>query len=165
MAKIEVSVVINRPVQEVWDFFGDLRNSPYWTRSGSLLRQTSAGPMGVGATIESGKLVLGRFDIKSQSLVVTKYEPPERVVLMATVQILGPTTTGFTFERVEQGTRLTRTTEGEFGGLMGFVVSLVLGFLRSSHQIELGNIKRLVEATARDQKVDVPTPLVPMHRG
>jgi uncharacterized protein YndB with AHSA1/START domain len=163
--RIEISVVINRPVQEVWDFFADLRNSPHWTRSGSEIRQTSPGALGVGATLESRKLVLGRFDIKSQALVVTKYEPPNLVWYTSEVALLGSIGGGFAFERVEQGTRLTRTTEGEFGGILGFLGPVLLGFLRSSQQIELRNIKRLVESVAHDPRADAPTRLVPMHRG
>jgi uncharacterized membrane protein len=44
MLRIDVTTLISRPVQEVWDFFNDLTNSPRWTRSGSEVRQTSDGP-------------------------------------------------------------------------------------------------------------------------
>jgi uncharacterized protein YndB with AHSA1/START domain len=153
--RIEVHVLINRPVQEVWDFFSDLRNSPHWTRSGSEVQQTSAGAMGVGATLESRKLVLGRFDIKSQSLVVTRWEPPHLVWYTAKIPLVGSLGGGFSFERVEQGTRLTRTTEGDLGGILGLISPMLLGPLRSSQQIELGNIKRLVEA-AYEMQVEAP---------
>ena len=45
--RIAVSTLINRPLQEVWDFSMDLSNSSQWTASGSELRQTSTGPPGV----------------------------------------------------------------------------------------------------------------------
>jgi hypothetical protein len=120
--------------------------------------------MGVGATIASRKLVLGRFTITSQALVVTKWEPPHLVWYTAKVPLLGNLGGGFSFERVEQGTRLTRTTEGEFTGVRGFVVPMLLGSIRSSQQIELNNIKRLVEAAVHDPRVEAPTPLVAIHR-
>jgi uncharacterized protein YndB with AHSA1/START domain len=157
--RIEIDIVINRPVQEVWDFFADLRNSPHWTRSGSEVRQTSAGAMGVGATLESRKLVLRRFDIKSQALVVTKYEPPHLVWYTSKVPLLGSVGGGFAFEPVEQGTRLTLTTDGD-GGILGFLGPVLLGFIRSSQQIELRNLKRLVESAAHDPRVDAPTRMV-----
>ena len=88
MVRIDVSTLISRPVQEVWDFFIDLTNSSHWTRSGSELRKTSDGPLGVGTTIESVKPMLGR-EIKSQRLVATRYEPPNLVSFTAVVPILG----------------------------------------------------------------------------
>jgi uncharacterized protein YndB with AHSA1/START domain len=162
--RIEIDIVINRPVQEVWDFFADFRNSPHWTRSGSEVRQTSAGVMGVGAMLESRKLVLGRFDIKSQTLVVTKYEPPHLVWYTSKVPLLGSIGGGFVFEPAEQGTRLTRTSDGEFGGILGFLGPVLLGFIRSSQQIELRNLKRLVESAAHDPRVDTPTRMVEMGK-
>src|SRR5207245_8974345 len=78
MVRIDVTIVISRPVQEVWDFFIDFTNSSHWTRSGSELRQTSEGPVGVGTTVESVRPMFGR-EIKSQRLVATRYEPPHLV--------------------------------------------------------------------------------------
>jgi len=53
MLRIEVSTLVSRLVPEVWGYFIDLTNSARWTRSGSELRQTSDGALGVGATINS----------------------------------------------------------------------------------------------------------------
>ena len=107
MLRIAVNTLINRPVQEVWDFFLDLTNSPRWTRSGSELRQMSEAPLGVGATITSVRPIFGR-EIKSQTIVVTHYEPGHLISLTTAVPLLGHTTGGFTFERVGGGTRLSR---------------------------------------------------------
>src|SRR6266550_2225627 len=74
MLRIDVTTLIARPVQEVWDFFIDLTNSPRWTRSGSELRRTSPGALGVGATLESVRPMFGR-EIKSQTIEVTRYAP------------------------------------------------------------------------------------------
>src|SRR5207253_10404804 len=96
MVRIDVTTKINRPVQEVWDFFIDLTNSPHWTRSGSTLHQTSAGALGVGATVESGRRVLGR-DFKAQTITATEYEPAHLISYTADVPLLGHIASGFTF--------------------------------------------------------------------
>src|SRR5205814_7761743 len=88
MVRVDVSNVIARPVQEVWDFFVDLTNSPRWTRSGSELRQTSEGPLGVGSTVESVRPLFGR-EIKSQRVVATAFEPSPLIRLPAEGQLLG----------------------------------------------------------------------------
>jgi uncharacterized protein YndB with AHSA1/START domain len=116
--RIDVETVISRPVQEVWDYFIDLKHSPRWTRSGSELRATSAGPFGVGTTVESVRPLFGR-EIRSQRLVTTHYEPPQLVSFTAEVPLIGHLVGGFTFESIGGGTRLSRWTELEAAGRAG----------------------------------------------
>jgi hypothetical protein len=145
MTELEVAVDIGRPVSEVWAFVTDLTNSPNWTRSGSELRQTSRGPLGVGATIESSHRILGR-EIKSQSLRVTGYEPEHAIFLVSQIPILGRADVRLAFERIEVGTRLTRTSAIEPGRLFRFVLPALRPLLRSDQNTEMANIKRQVEA-------------------
>ena len=146
MIRIEKSVVINRPVQEVWDFVTDLTNSPRWTRSGSALRQTSDGPPGVGATIESRRQLFGRFEVKSQSIVVTEYEPNHSVSYEARVPLLRRAAQRLLFEAVAEGTRLTRSTEVEPGRALRVLQPVVPRLIRAIHTTELARLKRLIEA-------------------
>ena len=145
MESVAVSVLINRPVQEVWDFFSDFRNSPMWTRSGSELRQTSSGTMGVGAIVESHRQ-MGPFDVKSQTLQVTEYDPNHRIWFIGKIPLIGRVVGGFLFEKTVDGTRLTRTTEAELGGLLRLLGSRFVRVVGSSQQIELNTLKRLIEA-------------------
>lgn len=145
MLRIEVNTLVNRPVQEAWDFFIDLTNSPHWTASGSELRQTSAGPPGLGMTVESVRPMFGR-ELKSQRIVVTQYEPGHLISMTTAVPLLGHAAMRFTFESVGGGTRLSR--EGEFGlgraqGLIGPILSR---FLHKGWRTEMANLKRLIEA-------------------
>jgi len=145
MVRIDVTIVISRPVQEVWDFFIDFTNSSHWTRSGSELRVTSEGPFGVGTTVESVRPMFGR-EIKSQRLVATRYEPPDLVSFTAAVPVLGDLTGGFTLESVGGETRLSRWTELNAGGLRGAIGSILAPIVRRSQGTELSNLKRLIEA-------------------
>jgi uncharacterized protein YndB with AHSA1/START domain len=147
MLRIDVTTLISRPVQEVWDFFFDLTNSPRWTRSGSELRKTSEGAYGVGTTIESVRPMFGR-EIKSQTLVVTHYDPPHLVSFTADVTVLGHVIGGFTFESVAGETRLSRWTELKRGGAMGLLGRILAPVLRRAQGTELANLKRLIEARA-----------------
>ena len=145
MAVLTVAVDIRRPVSEVWAFVTDLTNSPNWTRSGSELRQTSAGTMGVGATIESSRRILGR-DIKSQSLRVTAYEPERAVSFVAKIPILRRAEVRLVFEPIAGGTRVIRTSEVEPGQVLRFLLPLLLPVLTSVQNTEMANIKRQLEA-------------------
>src|SRR5712691_2002975 len=53
MLRIEMSEVINRPVEDVWRVVTNFDNWAKAARSRSEFRQTSEGPLGVGATVES----------------------------------------------------------------------------------------------------------------
>jgi len=148
MLRIDVTTLISRPVQEVWDYFIDLTNSPQWTRSGSELRPTTEGPLGVGTTVESVRNLFGR-EIKSQTLVTTHYEPGHVVSFTADVKLLGHLIGGFTFETVGSQTRLSRWTEMESGGAKRLVGTMLAPVVRKSQGTELANLKRLIEARAR----------------
>ena len=147
MVRVDVTTLISRPVQEVWDFFIDFTNSSHWTRSGSELRATSAGPFGVGTTLESVRTMFGR-EIKSQTLVVTHYDPGRRVSFTAEVAILGHLVGGFTFESMGTETRLSRWTQLGGGGPRELLGRLLLPLVRRSQGTELANLKRLIEARA-----------------
>ena len=145
MLRIAVSTLINRPVHEVWDFFIDLTNASQWTASGSELRQTSAGPPGVGMTIESVRPLFGR-EITSQRIEILQYEPGRFISMTTAVPLLGHAAMRFTFESVGGGTRLSR--EGELGlgraeRLLGPILTRVL---RKRWRHEMANLKRLIEA-------------------
>ena len=147
MVRIDVTTLISRPVQDVWDYFIDLRNSPLWTRSGSELRPSSAEPFGVGTTIQSVRKVLGR-EIKSQTLVATHYDPGHLVSFNADVALLGRLIGGFTFESEGGGTRLSRWTELEGGRARETIGTILSPAVRKAQGAELANLKRLIEARA-----------------
>ena len=148
MVRIDVTTLISRPVQEVWDFFIDFKHSPQWTRSGSELRATSDGPFGVGTTVESIRPMFGR-EIKSQTLFTTRYEPGHLISFTADVALVGRLIGGFTFERVGEETRLSRWTELEHGGARELLGKLLAPVVRRAQGTELANLKRLIEAQAR----------------
>jgi uncharacterized protein YndB with AHSA1/START domain len=145
MLRIEVTTLINRPVQEAWDFFTDLTNSPRWTRSGSELRQTSEGALGVGATIESVRPMFGR-EIKSQTIVVTQYEPRHLISFTSDVKLLGRVTGGVTFENVGGATRLSRWSEADLGRANRLLGPILARLVRWGQGSEMSNLKRLIEA-------------------
>jgi uncharacterized protein YndB with AHSA1/START domain len=150
MLRIEKTVLINRPAEEVWDFVGDLKNSPGWTRSGSELRQTSEGPVGVGTTIESRRRLFGR-DVKSQSLRVVRYQPIHEVVFEGSVPLLGHPNMRLLFEPTAAGTRLTRIAELDVRGPLRLLQPVLARLLSSVFETEMTSIKRLIEARAQSQ--------------
>lgn len=147
MARIDVSTQINRPVSEVWDYFTDLSNSSHWTRSGSELRLTSAGPLAVGSAVESVRSVFGR-ELKSQAMVATSVEHNRLISFTSDIPVLGRILGGFTFEAVGASTRLSRWSELKPGGFRGALGTLIAPVVRNAQRTEMANLKRLIEARA-----------------
>ena len=140
--RITKSVLINRPVEVVWAFVTDLRNTPNWTRSGSELRLTSEGPPQVGATVEGRRRLFRRFDIKTQGIVISEYEPNHAFSIDATVPLMGRANQRLLFEPVAGGTRLTRSGDLKLRRIIQPLVPRLIGSVWTT---ELANLKRLIE--------------------
>jgi hypothetical protein len=66
------SVVINRPVEQVFAFVSDLENDPLWT-PGAVMRRTSQGPLGVGTTFQQYDRFMGRrMDLSLRSPTMSR---------------------------------------------------------------------------------------------
>lgn len=145
MIKAETSVVINRPVEKVFEFVNASENAPQW-RSGVLESwQTSEGPIGVGTTLTEVIRFLGRR-IES-TFEVMEYEPNRKISAKTTS---GPISfeVSRTFESVEGGTRLTVTIEGETGGFFKLAEPLVARMTNRQIETDHANLKDLLEAQA-----------------
>ena len=76
MTKIEHSVVIGRPLKDVWTYVVDPAHNPVWQSPVSEVRPGAAVPLQVGSTFEEVMQFLGRrFDV---TWTVTDYEPMSR---------------------------------------------------------------------------------------
>jgi uncharacterized membrane protein len=137
--ELEVSIVIERPVPTVWDFYAvhHVENHPRWDSSLEL-EATSDGPIGVGSVIKRRATRFGRTT--EGTMEVLEYEP-ERVMRVETHD--GPTTIqGFArFEAV--GPRETKLTlGGEFPGMEESMAQQVRPMIERS----ASTIKSLVES-------------------
>src|SRR5438270_12704194 len=79
MIKVENSVVINRPIREVFAFAGagHIRNHKQWSPALLEIEQTSDGPIAVGTTFHQVRNVNGkRTDINSE---ITEFEREQKL--------------------------------------------------------------------------------------
>ena len=113
MTKFEHTVVINRPVEEVWAYLMDAGNDPVWQRPILEVRHGAGETLEVGSTVTEVAQFLGRrFEL---SFVVTELQPPYRSAVQATP---GPVRLSGTYElaEVQEGTRFTMTAVVEGHG-------------------------------------------------
>jgi len=141
--RIQESVQINRPVEEVYEFVANPENLPEWTGTVIETRKDTLGPLLEGNTFTSVAKFLGRR-IESP-FEVTAHEFPRRHSHKSTGGPL-PTEWTLTFEEVAGGTRYTQVAEGEPGGFFGLVGPLLERVGRRQLRTDLANLKDLLEA-------------------
>lgn len=109
MIKLESTAVINRPVEEVWDFVTDCTNEPQWHTDCAAARLTSPEPLQPGST-QAWSMTYAKGD--EAQLRVTELQPHRREQLetISAPMNIKPLLT-YTFEPEGTGTRFTRAME------------------------------------------------------
>jgi uncharacterized membrane protein len=144
MAKLEISTVINRPVEEVFAFVSNYENLSKWNSLSSEVKKTSEGPIGVGTTYRTVVKFLGqRIEGETE---VTEYETNRSIAHKAKWPF--PVENRLIFERVAGGTRVSLMTEGEPGGFFKLAEPLLVSMLKRQFEADLANLKDLMEAHA-----------------
>jgi uncharacterized protein YndB with AHSA1/START domain len=142
MIKFNLSVVIHRPIEDVFAYANDLSHWPEWN-PGLIEASAPEGPFHAGTRIREVFRFLGRR-IES-TFEVVEYEP-NRQVTYRTVAGPIPMTGTQTYEPVDGATKLTVTGEGEAGGFFKLAEPVVAQMTRRQFQTGLDNLKDLLEA-------------------
>jgi uncharacterized protein YndB with AHSA1/START domain len=141
---IEKSIVINRPIEEVFDTATCLRSCVNWQASVVQAEKVSDGPTGVGTQFKhTGKFLGISFE---SNPVVTRYEPS---------RVFGYSNGGspqfdvlFSFEPVGEGTRFTAKVSSNNPDTVFRQIALPLVVAAMGRGIEtaMHNLKDLMEA-------------------
>ncbi len=145
MEGFELTIVINRSIEEAFGFLSNLENDIKWRSEWVETRHVSGEAPGVGATYNLTGEFLGRR-IPTMYEVI-EYEP-NRSAAWKTVSGPLPLTFRRTFERVEGGTRFTVKYETEVRGFFKLVMSLLARTVVRQHEGDLRNAKELMETHA-----------------
>ncbi len=143
MINVEASIIISRPIEEVFAYVSDFRNTAQWQSGIVDVRQTSEGPVGKGTQLIFVRTFLGR-KLEGASEVV-EHEPPTKNTLQSTSGPL-PFTVSQIFEPTPEGTKVTLVFEMHPGGVFALAESLMARSLKRSAEADLGNLKDLLES-------------------
>jgi len=146
MVKIEESVMINRPVEDVWKFIADLSNVTKWDRSVSELKLTSAGPIGVGATCDVTFQIMGKMTLSERFI---EYEPNRKFSFEFTSGPAKGSIVAFSMEAIEGKTRFTSSGDLKYNGFYRLLGPFVTRMLKRSVVDSVGNVKRILESEAQ----------------
>jgi uncharacterized membrane protein len=145
MIKVENSVIINRPISEVFEFVSNIENLPQWAGPVLEAKQTSDGAVGVGATQTQVAQFLGRKIETSQE--VTEYEPNKKFSTKTTSGPL-PMEIHYILEPAAEGTKVTLEGNVDAGGFFKVAEPLVARMLKTQTESDAANLNDLLEARA-----------------
>lgn len=143
MIRIEHSVVINRPIEEVFAFVTDIDKMSQWALELREAKKTSEGPVGVGTTFSGVVQLLGRRMENNHE--VTEYEPNRKYSFKTTSGPV-PMEAESTFESVAGGTRVTILAEAEPGGFFKLAEPIFARTAQRQYETNLATLKDLLEA-------------------
>jgi len=151
MAKIEASVLVDRPVEDVWRFIMDWNNAPKWntwreTRGLLEAKMTSEGPPGVGTTIQT------RWSTRPHLATsrIIEYEPGRKFAGEVTSpQMIKGTIESLTLETIEAKTKFSSVWELRFNSFARLLGTFQVGRFREFNEARVGNVKRILESEAR----------------
>ena len=143
MAHIDGEIVINRPVEEVFDFVADERNEPRYNPRMLSSELLSPGPVGLGSRFRA---VMGSGPRRTtMTTEFTGYQWPRRLALrshLSAMEIHG----SLTFDPVPGGTRMRWSWEVAPRGLLKLVSPLVVRVGARQERAIWTGLKRLLEA-------------------
>jgi uncharacterized protein YndB with AHSA1/START domain len=143
MIKVETSVLINQPVQKVFEFVTTPENDSQWYVGVESRDHTPGEPAGVGSTSQSEVRFLGVP--MTVTWEVVEYEPPTKIGVKA---IEGPLSleAKYIFEAVaENQTNVVVIGEADIGGLFNLAEPLVERMAQRQWETSFANLKDVLE--------------------
>jgi len=143
MIRVEISVFIRRPSEEVFAYLSNFENNPQWQSGMVSARFTIQGPLGVGSTYAQEARFLGR-PVHSQFEVI-EYEPGRLVKATSTGGSF-PITFTRMVSQVEGGTQVEAIIEGDATGFTRPAEPLRAWMVRRSREGDYNNLKSTLDA-------------------
>jgi carbon monoxide dehydrogenase subunit G len=145
MASFENTVIIQRPVEDVFAFLADFENVPKWNYAIIETRKVSPGPVGVGTAYRQTRSVPRRSE---EGFEVTVFEPVRRLEVQGQ---LGPfkARTSYLLAPADSGTRLTNAVELGSSGLLAVVTPLATSRVKRAVGANLDKLRQLLEGAGQ----------------
>ncbi len=144
MAKVETSIVVKRPVGEVFQFLSVNENALQW-QPGLLETRITNDVQGVGrAWIDTVQFLGRRMEVPFQ---LTDWQADRKLGFQSTGGPI-PMQGSYTFESSGDGTQVTFQLTGEPGGFFKLAEPVLMKMLQRQWQTNLANLKDVLEAQA-----------------
>jgi uncharacterized protein YndB with AHSA1/START domain len=140
VVRVELTIEIARPPEEVFEYLTDLAKLPEWQRS--AVESRADGALEQGALIRERRSFMGR-EIKTV-VEVAAFEPPTRLTLRALEAPL-PLSIDHVLEERDGRTSMRVTAEGRPGGVLRFASQVVESKARQELKRDFQRFKELLE--------------------
>ncbi len=149
MISKETSIVINRPVEQVFATMADAKNQPKWDSALSEVRLMPDGPVGVGTKISEVRTFLGRTSVNTTEVI--EFEPNARITRKTAGE--GPFKVGgfLTFNPAPNGTTVNWKWDLQFSGFLALVGPFIASAMIKGADKSLIGLKNLLEGRAEIQ--------------
>lgn len=152
MITFEASILVRRPVKDVFEFVADGLNGSKWNSAVVEVMKISEGSIGIGTRYwMTRELPSGKVE---NTFEIIEYEPDKKLTVKITS---GPTpfVYHYRFEPDEQGTMLSMTAEAEKKGLIEVLglkariapESLLASFVKRGVEENFKTLKNLLESS------------------
>jgi hypothetical protein len=145
MVQVRGEIVIERQVEDVFDFVVDEENEPRYNAQMRLAKKITDGPIGVGTSFRAE--LTGRGGVIPMTIEFTGFDRPNRVaelVHMESMDLMG----GLTFDPVDGRTRMVWSWELQPRGVLRFLGPLVGAMGRRQERRIWTQMKRFLEGSS-----------------
>jgi carbon monoxide dehydrogenase subunit G len=144
MAKIEASIVVDRPPETVWKFIFDPSNAPKYDPDIISAKQTSDGPLAVDTTFEANRKKEGKVSFRT-----VEYDPGRKLTWVVTSpRVMEGSKESIILEGIGGKTKVTNAWDLRLGGFYRLVGPFVARSMRKTAGAQASNIKRILETEA-----------------
>lgn len=140
--KTSHSVIIHRPLPEVFAFVTDLRNETRWQPE--IRSVTLEGPLASGATFRESRVSFGRrFDWRFR---ITSYQAPDYITI-ETIEGAAPYRGTRRFEAIGGSTRVTESGELELPGPLAVLTPVAQLLAKRPLRVAYARLKTILESS------------------
>jgi uncharacterized protein YndB with AHSA1/START domain len=141
VASFENTVMIRRPIEEVFGFLADFENIPKWNYAIVETHKVSEGPVGVGTIYRQVRSAPSR---SQERFEVTAYNPPRQLELQGQLGPF-PSRLAYALDALPEGTRVTNSVELELRGPGRLLGRVAVPRVRDAVAANLRKLKELLE--------------------
>jgi carbon monoxide dehydrogenase subunit G len=142
MINLDLGVLIDRPVKDVFAFVANPNNMSKWNSAVVSLEQVTPGAVGVGTKFKTVGEMMGRRI--EGDMQVTAYEPDTQCGFQVQAGPMQVNLT-MTFKTVGTGTKVSLNAQGNPGGLFKLAEGVMAGQVKSMMEGNLARLKSALE--------------------
>lgn len=141
----EASIVVDRPVGQVFAVFADTKNQPQWDTGLLEVCLTPDGPVKVGTKITEVRKFMGRTSENSGEVI--EFEPNVRITRKSVetpMKVFGTVT----FAATPEGTKVDWRWDLQFKGIFALAGPMIATSMKKGSETSLRGLKKLLESLA-----------------